>query len=232
MHPFFEYLKQHELLDNVTYVPIDISESMLKLATKNISKTFGVYVEPHRLDFESGNFSDITFELRKKGTPNLLVFLGGTLGNQPDMSRVLSNFRDSMTTDDYLLVGAELVNLYRIENLIQSQYAVRIVYDLVFTPLEYCGVRQDQGKFKVLFDKELAQIESYFSPTEDISFEIGGERIEFYRNEDILLYKSTKFSDWALAKLFSNVGYRFDVFSSARANNYALMLCQPSRFTF
>lgn len=232
VYPVLDYLKKTKKVKKVSYTPIDISEQMLKLAGRNIEKGYNVRVVPNRLDFESGNISEITSKSRRDGYSNLLMFMGSTLGNQSDMTRVLSNFRDSMTSEDYLIVGTELLARHKISTIIKEYYNRRIVYDLVFTPLGYYGVRQKDGKYMVRFNDNLNQVEAYFILNKDIRFNIGKDDVALYKGEEILLFKSTKFSDWGIAKIFSSTGYRIESLMSNPENNYALVLCQPSRFRF
>lgn len=43
---------------------------------------------------------------------NLLLYLGGTLGNQSDTGRIYANLRDSMGLDDFLLVSEGIVSQF------------------------------------------------------------------------------------------------------------------------
>jgi uncharacterized SAM-dependent methyltransferase len=86
-----------------------LAENHIKSKYKNIQ------IKPIELDFERGNFSDIMYELKKEGHSNLLFYLGNTLGNHSDRQRVLTNFRDSRSSDDYLIIGVELTNFSKIK---------------------------------------------------------------------------------------------------------------------
>jgi len=100
------------------YVPIDISSEMLNLAEKNIKKKFSCEIIKKLFDFELGNFSDITYDLKSEGHLNFLCFLGSTVGNFSDRNRILTNMRDSMGANDFLVVGVEMTNFFKINKII------------------------------------------------------------------------------------------------------------------
>src|SRR4030042_3375497 len=128
------------------YVPVDISDEMINLAVENIKIEFpDIEIKTVHLDFELGNFAEETYKLREGGFQNLMLFLGSTLGNQSDRSRVLTNFRDSMTSDDFLIIGVELVNLHKIDKLLKY-YEGKDVENFVFTVAEEIGVKQSDGE--------------------------------------------------------------------------------------
>jgi len=72
-YPILEELKKRNV--PFDYVPIDISGEMLNLAIKNIKSNFkGLKCRPVKLDFESGNFSDVIYDLKKDCSSNLLLY--------------------------------------------------------------------------------------------------------------------------------------------------------------
>ena len=228
--PLMSRLNKNKVI--VRYVPIDISETMIGMATKNVRKWFPkVEIVPHIIDYELGHFSDIVYDLRKNGYVNLLLFLGSTIGNASDRSRVLTNFRDSMTSEDYFIVGAELVNLAKVNKLI-GHYTSKKIFNLVFSTLEYYGVKKTSVKYEIKFNYNLNQIEMLVKFIKNVKFKIGEEEIFLEKDDELLLGISVKFTDWSFAKLFSDVGFRIELFTSSPEKGYALTMCQPSRFRY
>lgn len=214
------------------YVPVDISSEMLDMASENINNLFpGVAVEPVQLDFELGNFAEVTYRLKQGGYQNLMLFLGSTLGNQSDRQRVLTNFRDSMTSDDYLIIGVELVNLNKIDKIV-DQYYVKEVEDLVTTTAENIGIKRDVGKYEVRFNAESSQIEGYFNFQTATNIEYENEKINFEEGDKLLLFRSLKFTEWVFAKVLSEVGFRIEIFTTSSQKGYSLVMCQPQRFNY
>jgi len=216
----------------VRYVPVDISEEMIKIATKNVKRGFPkVKIIPNVVDFELGHFSEVVYSLRKEGYVNFLLFLGSTVGNASNIPRVLTNFRDSMTSEDYLVVGAELINLAKVNKLL-AHYILKDVSDLVFSVLDYYGVKKTNGKYEAKFNYDLNQVEMTFKFNKDTRFKIGEEKIFLEKDDELVLAISVKFTDWSFTKLFSDVGFRIEIFTSSAEKGYALAMCQPSRFRY
>jgi uncharacterized SAM-dependent methyltransferase len=214
------------------YVPVDISDDMLKLTVENIAAEFPeVEIKPIRLDFELGNFAEETYKLREGGFQNLMLFLGSTLGNQSDRSRVLTNFRDSMTSDDFLIIGVELVNLHKIDKLLKH-YEGKEVADFVFTTAETLGIAQEDGVFEVGFNSETNQVEIYFHFTKNIKIDVDGDEISFENGDKLLLGRSHKFTEWIFAKALSEAGFRLELMTTSSEKGYSLVMCQPQRFNY
>jgi len=214
------------------YVPIDISDEMLNLAVENIRVAFpGIEIKPIRLDFELGNFAEETYKLREGRFQNLMLFLGSTLGNQSDRSRVLTNFRDSMTSDDFLIIGVELVNLHKIDKLLKH-YDNKYVADLVFGVAEELGIKLEDGKYEVLFNNETHQVEMYFYFGKIVRINFEGDAISFEKDDKLLLAHSHKFTEWIFAKALSEVGFRLELMTTSSEKGYSLVMCQPQRFNY
>ena len=228
--PLLNFLKETNI--EFCYVPVDISQELLDLAVNNIKNIFPEVVsKPVKLDFELGNFADITYQLKADGSQNLMLLLGSTLGNQSDRQRILTNFRDSMTSEDFLIIGVELVNLNKIDKIMQ-QYCVKEVEDLVLTVAEYLGIQRSDGKYEVRFNNENSQIEGYFHFLKDKSLEFSKEKIVFEKDDKILLFRSLKFTEWIFAKTLAEAGHRIEILTTSSEKGYSLVMCQPQRFTY
>ncbi len=205
---------------------------MLSLATENIKAEFpDIEIKPVNLDFELGNFAEETYKLREGGFQNLMLFLGSTLGNQSDRSRVLTNFRDSMTSDDFLIIGVELVNLHKIDKLLKH-YNNKYVADLVFGVAEELGIKFEDGKYEVLFNNEIHQVEMYFHFDKNVKINFEGDEISFEKDDKLLLAYSHKFTEWIFAKVLSEVGFRLELMTTSSEKSYSLVMCQPQRFNY
>lgn len=214
------------------YVPVDISKEMLNLAIENVKKSFSdIETKPIHLDFELGNFAEETYKLRAGGFQNLMLFLGSTLGNQSDRSRVLTNFRDSMTSDDFLIIGVELVNLYKIEKILK-QYHGKENEDFIFTVAEHLDIKHEDGEFEIRFNNEFHQVEMYFHFVKDKKIHFSSEDIIFEKDDKLLLGHSHKFTEWIFAKVLSEVGFRIELMTTSTEKGYSLIMCQPQRFNY
>ena len=214
-----------------TYVPMDISQEMLDLAVETIKSNFpNAICKPFEMDFELGQFSDVMYDIKKDGSVNLMLFLGSTLGNHSDLSRVLTNFRDSMTSKDYLIVGVELTNLAKVNKII-PHYENLAAKSLVSYTLKYLNVPDKSFEYEVLWNDKFSQIEMRAILNQDVKAEIGGDTFVLEKDESILLAKSIKFTEYAITKLFSDVGFRTELLTTSEDRGYVLTMVQPTRYS-
>src|SRR5581483_11447365 len=191
--PILSYLAGNGI--EFTYVPMDISAEMLTLATDNVSQKFpGTQIKSIKADFELGQFSEAMYELKQHRPINLLLFLGSTLGNHSDLNRVLTNFRDSMTSKDYLILGVEMTNLAKARNLL-PHYENEGVETLVTYSLGYLPLPKSAYTYKPSWNEKLSQIEMRADLLEDVHVDFAGEKFVLRKGESLLLGRSIKFSE-------------------------------------
>jgi len=213
------------------YVPLDISEDMLDLAERNIGKLYPkCEIKKVLLDFELGNFSEVTYDLKSDGYSNLLLFLGSTLGNFSDRNRVLTNMRDSMGSDDFLIVGVEMTNLSKINKLL-PHYTGKEVLDLTYNVPLKIGIKKSSVKNDVTWNEKENQIEVWMTLKEDQKLSVGKESFVLEKDEKILLARSVKFNEWIFTKLMSDVGFRTELLTTSADRGYVLSMIQPTRYS-
>lgn len=227
--PILEKLKEASV--SFTYVPMDISKEMLTLASKVIIAKFpGTKCLPVEMDFELGQFSDVMYDLQKHGSTNLMLFLGSTLGNHSDLNRVLTNFRDSMTSKDFLIVGVELTNLAKVHSIL-PHYTNKIVRSLVTFIPDQLGMTPGMYQFDASWNDKQSQVEVRAILKKSVNVQIAGERFTLGKNENILLARSIKFTEYTATKLFSDVGFRTELLTTAEDRGYLLTMLQPTRYS-
>ncbi len=99
-----EYLEAEKV--NFTYMPIDISQKANDLLQNKLKERLpDLSIKP-----KTGDYFEIIKKIGKKNTPNLLLFLGGNIGNYPEKEAVdlLTLFNESMNVGDKLLIGIDL----------------------------------------------------------------------------------------------------------------------------
>lgn len=227
--PILEYLSEKNI--KFTYVPLDISQEMLDLASKNIGKKFGdIEYKPFQVDFELGQFSDIMYDIKKDGAVNLMLFLGSTLGNHSDLHRVLTNFRDSMTSKDFMIVGVELTNLIKTHNILRH-YEGKEALDFVSFILDYLKVSRNDYKHEILWNSQDNQVEIRAVLNKDVSIKISDESFILKEGESILLARSKKFSESSITNLLSEIGFRTELLTTNEDRGYLLTMIQPTRYS-
>jgi L-histidine N-alpha-methyltransferase len=227
--PILERLKEEGV--SFTYVPMDISQEMLDLAIETVKKHFPDTVsKPFQMDFELGQFSDLMYDLKKDSSINLMLFLGSTLGNHSDLSRVLTNFRDSMTSKDYLIVGVELTNLAKVHNLL-PHYDNEYAKPFATFVLHQLGVKEEEYTYDVSWNDKSNQVEIRALLNQPVKIEIADEKFSLQKNESILLARSIKFTEYTITKLFSDVGFRTELLTTSEDRGYLLTMIQPTRYS-
>ncbi|MFH1285671.1 MAG: L-histidine N(alpha)-methyltransferase [Candidatus Micrarchaeota archaeon] len=225
---FLEQMKKQKR----KYVALDISKAMLELAQHTISKQNPILnSEFHAIDFEAGNFAHITESLREKNYPNsLILFLGNTLGNVSDKSRVLSNIRESMTLQDYLLIGIELFDMNRVQEILNHYDGNKLWKDNVMAALEFFGLTQDDGYFQVKFNKDKSQVEARFVMSRTKKIKCGSKLINLAKGDKILLMISYKATPKNMQILLAETGFIITRLFLNENEDYALFLCKPAKF--
>lgn len=226
--PVLDELKKQEI--NFRYVPLDISPEMLDIAEKNIKDKYKCEIKKILLDFELGNFSDITYNLKSDGSSNLLLFLGSTLGNFSDRNRVLTNIRDSMGSDDFLIVGVEMTNFSKIHKII-PHYTTKSVLDLIFTIPSKIGIAKNAIRYEAKWNEKESQVECWITLKKDQKVKVGSSSFKLEKDERILLARSIKFNEWTFTKLMSDVGFRTELLTTATDRGYVLSMVQPTRYS-
>jgi uncharacterized SAM-dependent methyltransferase len=215
----------------IKYVPLDISSEMLEIAENTIRKKFpGTEIIKKEIDFEAGNFSDFTYELSKNGYSNFFIFFGNTIGNFSDPGRVLSNFRDSMGPDDYLLIGTELENLSKTNLIIERYRGEKEVYDFVMNLPKKIGILEKEINYSVTWNEKKQQIEIKITLKKDVELKIGQEKLKLGNYEQILIARSKKYNENSITSLASESGFRNEMLTTNKERSYVLALIQPTRY--
>lgn len=212
------------------YIPLDISQSMLDLAEKKIKSKFHCEIKKVLFDFELGNFSDVTYDLKVNGYSNLMCFLGSTIGNFSDRNRVLTNMRDSMNSDDFLIIGVEMTNFSKINKII-PHYSGNLVENFLYYIPSKIGINKKNTNYEVNWNDKESQIEMWSLLKKDQIVKIGNEKILLESDEKVLLSRAVKFNEWTFTKLLSDVGFRTEILTTSKDRGYVISMVQPTRYS-
>lgn len=227
------FLRQVSKRFTPKYCALDISKEMLAKSNVFLEKKFPkLNSEFHQLDFEEGNFAYLTENLKEKNyKTNLILLLTNTLDNVVDRSRVLTNIRESMTLNDYLLIGIELFDIKRTQNILKQYTKGSIVRRLVLNALKNYGVNEKDGEWVVDFNTNKIQIEIRFIPKKDLPIKIGRRKIILKKkNKSLLLAVSYKPTPKSLQLLLANSDFFIKKSFLVPNENYAFVLCKPTQW--
>ena len=187
------------------YYPLDISEDMLSIAIKEISKLDislpKKKLRKYLIDFETELLAPKIRENRKKRTVDFLLFLGNTLGNVENPDSLVEKIKESMRPKmDLFLLEVELppnssLEKERLMKIYNSEFNIKFIS----TALEYFGISPVQlnkkGCGKIITEFKNSQLQQYFQFIKEKKISLStGESIKFNKGSKILLARSRRFS--------------------------------------
>lgn len=229
--PAIDIIKSLQEALEVNYVSVDLSKEMLELASENIRKQLpGISITELQLDFESESLASKLLEIKQRTKrPNLLINLGNTLGNYVNVNSVLTNFLQSMTLEDYLIVGNGLVNDQNPQKILA---AYSDIIKQTFTTLgKSLGVYNDQDDYKILWNPSHHRVEGRMRLASEKQLTLAGQTVTLEAGDEILSMQSRKYTESTLTKLLSNVGFRTELLTTNRNRSYAIAMIQPTRYS-
>ena len=211
------------------YIPVDISQDMLKILGENIKEWFGdsVQFEPHIRDVSYERFNDI-LALEDNETVNLVFFLGGTLANFRSPEQVLLAINNSLGLNDILVHNSYLdtpkTRLY-FDN--RSDRKTQIQDGLI---LDFLNIDESYYDVEQIFDEWKRARSISIRPKVDLTIRFTlphGERIvELHKNEPILIWRHWHKTAIELMQQFDQAG--FDIIQSTKSpdGQYILLTCK------
>lgn len=214
----------------VTYTAVDASASMLAKAHDNIKQHFpSMRVNKIEIDLENDNLaSQLQSKLHNKH-PSLMLSLGDSLGYFAFPSTMLQNFLAAMTPDDYLLVGNGLFKESSTHRIVES-YDVQLITDSVTAPARALGLYDDETELRHVWNSRLHQVEGWITLAAQKDLTIAGHNIYLGAGDEIMVYRSRKYSEAELLDLLTSAGFRAELFTTTKNRSYAMALVQVAQY--
>jgi uncharacterized SAM-dependent methyltransferase len=222
--------KLHEANISVNYVLVDLSKTMMALASKNMRNRFpNLSITELQLDFESESLASSLLDIKRRSRlPNLLINLGNTLGNYVNVSSVLTNLLQSMTLDDYLIIGNGLVHDQNAQKILKAY--VDSETERVTAPARALGLFTAEDDYRVLWNPTERRVEARVKLSGDRQLSLAGQSLLMENGDEILVFQSRKYTEASLATLLSDVGFRTELLTTNRNRSYVLAMVQPTRY--
>ncbi|OIQ30097.1 MAG: hypothetical protein BM564_04860 [Bacteroidetes bacterium MedPE-SWsnd-G2] len=208
-----EYLVDKKV--NFTYTPVDISEGAIKdLSTSLKKKLPHLVIEPLIGDY---------FEVLAKGTapkkPNLLLFLGGNMGNylEGDLKQLMQLFYNYLNTNDKLLIGIDLKknpitinDAYFDPHGITKRFNLNLL-DRINSEFD-ANFNLEHFDFYCHYTPRTGEVRSYIVSLKDQWIDIDkiDLKVHFKKNELIWTEISKKYSFEDIKALSKNYGFQVD----------------------
>jgi len=177
------------------YIPVDISESAVDELSDNMNKKFDNLIIKGLV---SEYYSAMKWVCEQNSSRNIVLFLGSSIGNfEPDdMNFFLSNLRQSVNRNDFLLIGFDkqkdidiIINAYNDGQGITEKFNKNLLYrinrelDGNFNP--------DKFFYHCEWDKSINAVMSYLVSREDQEVRISLLNKSFYFKESEMIHTET-----------------------------------------
>ena len=213
------------------YVPFDVSDEFLRGATSALC------VEYEDLDVHLviGDFHHHLSEIPTEGR-RLVAFLGGTIGNlnPAQRARFFFDLNCTMSSDDSLLLGADLVK-DRARLVAAYDDAAGVTADfnrnVLYVLNEQLGADFDPDRFRhvALWNEDEQWIEMRLRAEEAtvVSLAGAGITVRFEKGEDLLTEISAKFTPAQIEQELAEAGFVVDGLWGAEEGEFLLVLAHP-----
>lgn len=219
--------------EQAAYRAIDVSESALFAAADDLAARYpGLEVETVRADFEHGLGTALAGDAGR-----LVVFLGGTIGNQTPAQRehFLADLRSALGPGDAFLLGADLV---KSPEVLVPAYddAAGVTAAFNLNVLEVVNSRLgadfDPHDFRhvAVWDAEHAWIEMRLEAVRDVHVRVADLDLEvnFAAGEQMRTEISAKFTRARLESEFERAEFAAAGWWTDRAGRFSLSLWTPA----
>jgi len=213
---FLEFLRNKGV--SVTYVPVDISAELLKVAVRN-TKDVASEVIPIQLDFDSFSLQKVLGEFSDK--QKIIGLLGATLGNHSNEVRILTNIRETMGVRDHFFVT---VTLY--DPLTFYSTAPRFVelpeLKRLFTAgvRTFLGLTDDDYELKYLADQDKKEILLYIELKRNVTVNFWKYKIPLKEKTRLVVGRIRRYTPPRLLQLMEESGLVPYTFAYDREGNY------------
>jgi L-histidine Nalpha-methyltransferase len=213
------------------YVPFDVSDEFLRNAAATLSEEFGTLV----VHLVIGDFHHHLAEIPTDGR-RMVAFLGGTIGNlnPAQRARFLFDLNCTMSSDDSLLLGTDLVKdrarlvaAYDDEAGVTAEFNRNVLHVLN----QQLGGNFDPDQFHhvALWNEDEQWIEMRLRADEavDVSLADAGITVHFEKGEDLLTEISAKFTPSRVEAELVQAGFVVEEMWGATDGEFLLTLAHP-----
>lgn len=173
------------------YTPIDISAEAIDMLSKNMAAALpGLEINPL-----VGDYFHMLSELKTKGKPMVVLFLGSNIGNfpLPDAEAFLQQIANSMNPGDKLILG---VDLQKNPHVIKKAYDDDSGYTRSFNLNLLKRINRElEGDFDLenwdfysLYDPSSGEVRSYLISIKNQKVRIGAANKVFHFKQNELIY--------------------------------------------
>ena len=215
-----------------TYIPIDVCDEIL-IASKNALEKEYEWLEVNPI---VGDYTGGLGNLPRHSQCNLVVFLGGTIGNfsEDEARKFLAELRATMTETDALLIGADRIKppevlhaAYNDDAGVTAAFNLNVL-EVLNRELE-ATFDLDGFEHYAYFNPIQSRIEMHLVSMRNQSISLGSLRkeIDFIEGDHILTEISRKFTRIELENLLVEAGFEVMKHYESDGDKFSLLLGRP-----
>jgi L-histidine N-alpha-methyltransferase len=216
-----------------TYVPMDVSESIVHLAADDLHKRYPDLM----IHGIIGDFERHLDKLPAASGSRLVLFLGSTIGNLEPEPRIalLSSIRELLGPNDHLLLGTDLVKDIDVIELAYNDAAgVTAAFNLNILKVINNGL---QGDFRpeayrhvAFYNKEFSRIEMHLKPMlpQTAHLKAIDLTVDLRTDETIWTESSHKFTRESVSEMLQAAGLKLDEWYTGEQPAFGLSLSSPA----
>ena len=215
-----------------TYIPFDVCDDVMIKSGEALADRYPwLDVEPLSGDYTAGLGNVPVAEGR-----NLVMFLGGTIGNFPEEQAIafLSEIRALLDDDDRLLIGADRVKnpdilhaAYNDVAGVTAEFNLNLL-DVLNRELD-ADFTRDHFEHYAFYNPDQSRIEMYLvcMRDQDVTFRELRRTLRFREGDAIRTEISRKFTRETLEQLLKVAGFSVQSHYEAAAHPFSLVLAAP-----
>lgn len=235
-YPVKEFIRRLNKLGKINkYIALDISEELLNVSKNNFSKWFPlIEFISYTIDIENSCLPKILLlnhqaNIETDDTAKIILHLGVTIGNHPNRTRVLKNFRDSMGKNDLLVFTNEIGSNSTWDGRVRGgfKYHAEQVYAWIKNKI---GIRAEDcelvRKYDLETDSIVANMKFRHNYTINFSFREIDKNIEISEGEEITIWRHHKYELPELRQEIERVGLQLVHYSTNKYKSHVMAICK------
>lgn len=218
----------------IKYHAFDISQNIVNMCQKNITKHTDCDFSYSIIDFETYNLIDILSQTRSiyKNIPVLWLLLWNTVGNFSSMERLITNILEWFRIQDRLCIGIERADIYnkkRYNNMLKT-YNHSDSLNVMSATISELWIHINQCIYEATFNEKSSSIEWFVTMNQEINLNIWGTSFKLNKWDTIRIWQSRKIDETTFSKLFLDLDLRIANLRTNESNTYIQALVWPKKF--
>ncbi|MFQ4144342.1 L-histidine N(alpha)-methyltransferase [Chlorogloeopsis sp. ULAP02] len=219
------------------YLALDISEDLLNISNLNFKKWFPkIEFLSALIDIENNCIPQSLLEklenqtqVKTEDTATIILHLGVTMGNHQNRIKVLTNFRNSMQKNDFLVFTNEIGSNSQWDGSARGgcKYHAEQVYGWIKNTL---GIKSEDcqliRKYDSQTDSLVANMQILSNYTINFNFMAINKNLEISAGEEITIWRHHKYEIPELLQEIEKAGLELVHYSTNKYLSHAMVFCQ------